>query len=197
MAIDGAGRDYWARNARIAPESPSRIVIMKNWHQICSAAKSFVRPRQSHSFVPTADFSRRRVERRSRTALLQRRRRLVLDGREHDGMLPRVGAERDRHDNPDHVRRIDRVPGSASHALYSVREVLAGSPSIRPIARPSKYVIPLRPSTSAARRKLRWSAHTRNARRSSHDVSTASAPDAALAQHSVAFCAASNAPVFD
>ena len=57
---------------------------------------SFVRPRQSHSSVPTADFSRRRVERQSRTALLQRRRRLVLDGREHDGTLPRIGAEGDR-----------------------------------------------------------------------------------------------------
>ena len=35
----------------MAPESPSRIVIMKNWHQSCFAANSFVRPRQSHSFV--------------------------------------------------------------------------------------------------------------------------------------------------
>ena len=55
-------------------ESPSRIVLTKNWHQSCFAAHSFVRARQSHSSVPTADFSRRRVERQSRTALLQRRR---------------------------------------------------------------------------------------------------------------------------
>src|SRR5260370_9043239 len=34
---------------------------------------------------------RRRAQRRSRTALLQRRRRLVLDGREHGGRLPALG----------------------------------------------------------------------------------------------------------
>src|SRR5260221_9712827 len=32
-----------------------------------------------------------RAQRRSRTALLQRRRRLVLDGREHGGKLPAIG----------------------------------------------------------------------------------------------------------
>src|SRR5712671_1125156 len=31
------------------------------------------------------------AQRRSRTALLQRRRRLVLDGREHGGRLPAIG----------------------------------------------------------------------------------------------------------
>jgi hypothetical protein len=46
---------------RGTPEPPSRIVIMKTWHQSCFAAHSFVRPRQ-HSSVPTADFSGRRVE---------------------------------------------------------------------------------------------------------------------------------------
>ena len=44
-------------------------------------------PRREHSFVPTAYFHRRRAQRRSRTARLQRRRRLVLDGREHGGRL--------------------------------------------------------------------------------------------------------------
>ena len=44
--------------------------------------------RRKHSFVPTAYLHRRRAQRRSRTALLQRRRRLVLDGREHGGRLP-------------------------------------------------------------------------------------------------------------
>ena len=48
-------------------------------------------PRREHSSVPTAYFHRRRAQRRSRTALLQRRRRLVLDGREHDGRLPAIG----------------------------------------------------------------------------------------------------------
>ena len=45
-------------------------------------------PRCEHSSVPTAYDCRRRAQRRSRTALLQRRRRLVLDGREHGGRLP-------------------------------------------------------------------------------------------------------------
>jgi len=48
-------------------------------------------PRREHSSVPTAYFHRRRAQRRSRTALLQRRRRLVLDGREHGGKLPAIG----------------------------------------------------------------------------------------------------------
>jgi len=43
--------------------------------------------RRKHSFVPTAYLHRRRAQRRSRTALLQRRRRLVLEGREHGGRL--------------------------------------------------------------------------------------------------------------
>ena len=47
--------------------------------------------RRKHSFVPTAYLHRRRAPRRSRTALLQRRRRLVLDGREHGGRLPAIG----------------------------------------------------------------------------------------------------------
>src|SRR6202166_922656 len=48
-------------------------------------------PRREHSSVPTAYFHRRRAQLRSRTALLQRRRRLVLDGREHGGRLPAIG----------------------------------------------------------------------------------------------------------
>jgi hypothetical protein len=51
-------------------------------------------PRRKHSFVPTAYFHRRRAQRRSRTALLQRRRRLVLDGRERGGRLRRSGSFR-------------------------------------------------------------------------------------------------------
>jgi hypothetical protein len=47
--------------------------------------------RRKHSFVPTAHLHRRRAQRRSRTALLQRRRRLVLDGREHGGRLLAIG----------------------------------------------------------------------------------------------------------
>ena len=48
-------------------------------------------PSREHSSVPTAYCHRRRAQRRSRTALLQRRRRLVLDGREHGGRLPAIG----------------------------------------------------------------------------------------------------------
>src|SRR6516164_9250132 len=48
-------------------------------------------PRRKHSFVPTAYLNRRRAQRRSRTALLQRCRRLVLDGREHGGRLLAIG----------------------------------------------------------------------------------------------------------
>src|SRR5258708_39627790 len=48
-------------------------------------------PRREHSSVPTAYFHRRRAQRRSRTALLQRRPRLVLDRREHRGRLPAIG----------------------------------------------------------------------------------------------------------
>jgi hypothetical protein len=48
-------------------------------------------PRREHSSIPTAHCRRRRAQRRLRTALLQRRRRLVLDGREHGGRLPVIG----------------------------------------------------------------------------------------------------------
>jgi len=48
-------------------------------------------PRREHSSAPTAYCRRRRAQRGSRTALLQRRRRLVLDQREHGGNLPVIG----------------------------------------------------------------------------------------------------------
>src|SRR4029077_1734051 len=44
-------------------------------------------PRREHSSVSTAYFHRRRAQRRSRTVLLQLRRRFVLDGRGHGGRL--------------------------------------------------------------------------------------------------------------
>jgi hypothetical protein len=52
---------------------------------------SFVRPAPRAFFHPDRTFRRRRAQRRSRTALLQRRRRLVLDGRQHGGRLPVIG----------------------------------------------------------------------------------------------------------
>src|ERR1700747_1909159 len=51
----------------------------------------FCSKRREHSSIPTAHCRRRRAQRRSRTALLQRRRRLVLDGRQHGGRLPVIG----------------------------------------------------------------------------------------------------------
>src|SRR6476661_9984178 len=52
---------------------------------------SFVRPAPRDSSVPTAYYHRRRAQRWSRTALFQRRRRLVLNQREHGGRLPVIG----------------------------------------------------------------------------------------------------------
>jgi hypothetical protein len=55
------------------------------------AFHSLFDPSREHSSVPTAYCHRRRAQRRSGTALLRRRRRLVLDGREHGGRLPAIG----------------------------------------------------------------------------------------------------------
>jgi hypothetical protein len=52
-------------------------------------------PRREHSFVPTVRALCRRAQWPSRTALLQRRRRLVLDGREHGGTLSAIGLQFD------------------------------------------------------------------------------------------------------
>ena len=48
-------------------------------------------PRREHSSAPTTCCHRRCAQRWSRTALLQRRRRLVLDHREHGGKLHVMG----------------------------------------------------------------------------------------------------------
>src|SRR5277367_5072487 len=68
--------------------------FVKGYHAIfvflCQSILLFD-PRREHTSAPTAYFHRRRAQRRSRTALLQRRRRLVLDGREHGGRLPAIG----------------------------------------------------------------------------------------------------------
>ena len=51
----------------------------------CSTRAASTLPSRPHISIAVA------AQRRSRTALLQRRRRLVLDGREHGGKLPAIG----------------------------------------------------------------------------------------------------------
>src|SRR5208282_2204728 len=58
---------------------------------LCHSILSILCSTRAAGILPTAYFHRRRAQRRSRTALLQRRRRLVLDGREHGGRLPAIG----------------------------------------------------------------------------------------------------------
>src|SRR5258705_10727568 len=50
----------------------------------CSTRAASTLPSRPHISIAVA------AQRRSRTALLQRRRRLVLDGREHGGRLPAI-----------------------------------------------------------------------------------------------------------
>jgi hypothetical protein len=100
-ADDFRGRDasYLAPPAQIRT-GPIRAYGLYGAFFVKGASRHFGRPlhsillfdpRREHSSVPTAYFHRRRAQRRSRTALLQRRRRLVLDGREHGGRLPAIG----------------------------------------------------------------------------------------------------------
>jgi hypothetical protein len=67
--------------------------VKRHQRHFCRALSfhSFVRPAPRAFFRPDRIFRRRRAQRRSRTALLQRRRRLVLDRREHGGKLPGSG----------------------------------------------------------------------------------------------------------
>src|SRR5215831_202330 len=61
-----------------------------------SFSNSFVRPRRSHSSAPAARSERRRAQRRSRMARLRATAsaaRSVLDGREHDGRMRRLGSD--------------------------------------------------------------------------------------------------------
>src|SRR5271166_5191761 len=100
------------------PSAPSLILITKSWHETCRSTHSYVRPRRSHSSVPTAETLLCRVERRSRMAANWRPPEgLVLDGREHGGRLRRGGAEDDGCCKP--------LP--ASRAPYSSREAELGS----------------------------------------------------------------------
>ena len=98
---------YFAVGTRVTPRPPRRSVRAAFPHTACMGLSLSRRhyaisvvlghsillfdPRRKHSFVPTAYLHRRRAQRRSRTALLQRCRRLVLDGREHGGRLLAIG----------------------------------------------------------------------------------------------------------
>jgi len=102
--------------------------------------------RRKHSFVPTAYLHRRRAQRRSRTALLQRRRRLVLDGRERGGRLlasgwlaramirgePAIGRDQSRKPRLYSVEPVWGADHEAVHTLLRAR--LRGGGSILPAA---------------------------------------------------------------
>jgi len=95
------------QGTRVTPRPPHRSVRAAFPHTACMGLSLSRRhyaisvvlghsillfdPRRKHSFVPTAYLHRRRAQRRSRTALLQRCRRLVLDGREHGSRLLAIG----------------------------------------------------------------------------------------------------------
>ena len=101
--------------------------------------------RRKHSFVPTAYFHHCRAQRRSRTALLQRRRRLVLDGRERGGRLRRSGSframirgepaiGRDQSRKP-RLYSVEPVWGADHEAVHTLlRARLRGGGSILPAA---------------------------------------------------------------
>ena len=131
---DACTRDSRARIVMDTPSAPSFSLDTKSWHEDCRSTHSSVRPRRSHSSVPTAIQLRCRVERRSRMAAAWRPPEgLVLDGREHGGRLWRGGEEGDH-------RRL-WLPASASRVPYSVWEVEAGSPSKTLLSAPSESVI--------------------------------------------------------
>jgi hypothetical protein len=107
----GDAMDSIAVGTRITPRPPHRSVRAQLRHTACmglflsrgpaartfsllsSFLVSFLLFDRAAGFLPPRpqEIQSRRVQRRSRTALLQRRRRLVLDGREHGGMLRRSG----------------------------------------------------------------------------------------------------------
>ena len=112
-SIEGESLDYRTWNVRAAPELPSRIVIMKNWHRTCFLPLDsfFCSTPQSHSSVPPAFHPGHCVSGSQGwpppSAATASAARSVLDGREHGGTLSRIG---------------DDLPNSASRILYSLRE---------------------------------------------------------------------------
>jgi hypothetical protein len=117
-SIEGESLDYRTWNLRVAPELPSRIVIMKYWHRTCfwPVVSFFCSTPQSHSSVPTAFHPGHCVSGGQGwpppSAATASAARSVLDGREHGGTLSRIGYD---------------LPDSASRILYSLRERELGS----------------------------------------------------------------------
>jgi hypothetical protein len=89
---------YNVREREVEVGPPQRVIA-----SILSSA-----PAEPFS-VPAAPSERRRAQRLSRPARLQGRRRLGLDGREHDGMLRRLGAR----------LLIATSPSITSHKVHS------------------------------------------------------------------------------
>src|SRR6266850_1856819 len=96
--MEGRGLPRAPRTDPYEPNSGIRLV----WGFLCqgcvtpfwsSFAFRFFCSTRAASILPSRPpyLHRRRAQRRSRTALLQRRRRLILDGREHGGRLLAIG----------------------------------------------------------------------------------------------------------
>ena len=141
------------------PESPSRIVTMKSWHErcfqrclfLCSIRQPFLRPDR-------ALVLRRRAQTPSRSAVAQTTpqcpasRGRTLDGGEHGGRLAWVGQKTIRRSGtakmePAMLSTSSQlcahaciVPSSRSGLLYNVREWERERPSNAVTAAPSNCV---------------------------------------------------------
>ena len=150
---DACTRDSRARIVMDTPSAPSFSLDTKSWHEDCRSTHSSVRPRRSHSSVPTAIQLRCRVERRSRMAAAWRPPEgLVLDGREHGGRLWRGGEEGDH-------RRL-WLPASASRV--TLQRLGSGSwkpiknPALGPIRKRDPAQVPGWAAGSPCRTSRRW-----------------------------------------
>ena len=141
------------------PESPSRIVTMKSWHErclhrclfLCSIRQPFLRPDR-------ALLLRRRAQTPSRSAVAQTTpqcptsRGRTLDGGEHGGRLAWVGQKTIRRSGTAKLEPAMLsppsqlcahgciVPSSRSGLLYNVREWERERPSNAVTAAPSNCV---------------------------------------------------------
>jgi hypothetical protein len=119
--------------------APLRIVITKNWHEDCFRFIPLFDPGTIPSPRPGAQFAAARRRRQGRPSR-SRAANSDFAGRtltvaSTAARLRRVGdeADLDRPHQTDHAQHRGIVPSSASRALYSAREVPAGSPSNNPV----------------------------------------------------------------